>query len=81
MTKFFRYFSLILGLLFTLQTTNAADTLDSVGYPIMYVRGINISSWAPKDSHKFTRSGNTYSLHLDALSGHFKISGDSWEYN
>lgn len=81
MTKFYRYFSLILGLLFTLQTTNAADSLDSEGYPIMYVRGTNTNSWAALDRYKFTRTGNTYSIHLDALSGNFKISGDTWEYN
>lgn len=81
MAKFYRLFSILLGIMFAVQTASAADTLDDEGYPIMYVRGTSTDGWSALDSYKFTRSGNIYSIHLDALNGNFKISGDTWEYN
>lgn len=58
----------------------AEDTLDSEGYPIMYVRG-TFSGWSPTEAARLTRDGNTYSITMQHLDGEFKIAGDTWQYN
>lgn len=59
----------------------ATDILDDEGYPVMYIRGEQTSDWAVSEDYRFTREGASYSIHLDALDGMFKISGTEWEYN
>ncbi|MDE6345507.1 MAG: CotH kinase family protein [Muribaculaceae bacterium] len=81
MTKIHRYISLILGILFACQTVNATDSLDGDGYPVMYVRGFQTNNWSVLEDYRFTREGDNYTLHLEQLSGEFKISGDDWQYN
>lgn len=80
MTRFYFCVAMMMGILFGVQTISA-DTLDSEGYPIMYVRGAETNNWDALDAYKFSRSGDTYTLHLDALNGEFKISGDGWLLN
>lgn len=59
----------------------AADRLDGDGYPEMYLRGqFDNNRWECHDEYKFTRTGDTYSLHLDALDGQFKIAGTEWNH-
>jgi len=58
---------------------NAVNT-DTEGYPMMYLRGEQISSpWSADDSYRFTRSGEVYTIHVDRLDGEFKISDSGWE--
>lgn len=60
---------------------NAVNT-DTEGYPMMYLRGEQISSpWSADDSYRFTRSGEVYTIHVDRLDGEFKISDSGWELN
>lgn len=58
-----------------------ADTLDSEGYPVMYVRGDMTNGWSARNEFKFTRTGDTYTIKLQSLDGLFKVAGDQWEYN
>lgn len=60
---------------------HGADAVDAEGYTEMYLRGDCSGSWEVNDAYKFSRSGDTYSLHLDALDGAFKISGTEWQLN
>ncbi|MDE6321592.1 MAG: CotH kinase family protein [Muribaculaceae bacterium] len=57
-----------------------ADTMDDEGYPVLYVLGTD-NRWSPRDDHRFTRSGNEYSITLNSLDGEFKIGSDQWHYN
>lgn len=58
----------------------ADDAMDAEGYPVMYVRG-NDTGWGVQDDHKFTRTGDEYTITLSSLNGEFKISGSEWQYN
>ena len=58
----------------------ASDTLDSEGFPVMYLRG-QFNGWSAEETHRFDRSGDTYSITVNSLAGEFKISGDNWQYN
>lgn len=61
-----------------------AATTDGEGYPLMYLRGAKIGpegQWAAVDDYKFSREGDTYTLHVDRLEGEFKISNDDWTDN
>lgn len=80
MTKVRHFFLLMACMLFAMPSINAGDILDNEGYPVMYIRG-TLTDWAVADEYKFTREGDTYSIHLDALDGEFKISGTEWNYN
>lgn len=80
MTKIHSYFLLAASLLAAMPAT-AADTLDSDGFPVMYIRGDQTNSWSVQEQYKFTREGDSYSIHLDKLNGQFKISGTDWQYN
>lgn len=61
---------------------SAADySLDSEGYPVMYVRGSMTNGWAAQDAYRFARTGDNYSLTLPSLDGQFKISADEWTLN
>lgn len=80
MTKARLFFLLMACMLFAMPAINAQDVLDSEGYPEMYIRG-TLTGWAVDDEYKFTRDGRSYSIHLDALDGEFKISGTEWNYN
>lgn len=57
------------------------DTLDSDGYPVMYVRGTMTDKWSVQESFKLTRVGDVYSITLPSLDGEFKVSGDEWQFN
>lgn len=65
----------------SMQAYAAGDTLDSEGYPIMYVRGDMTNGWSAQNQFKLTRDGDTYSISLSSLNGLFKVSGDKWQYN
>ncbi len=81
MTKTFRYIIFLIATFIASPAMYAADTLDSDGYPVMYVRGHSTNNWSALDEYKFSRDGDVYTIHLDALDGEFKISGDNWQYN
>lgn len=52
---------------------------DSEGYPVMYLRGdMKGLGWGYADWTRFSREGEQYTLHLDELSGEFKISDTDW---
>ena len=48
-----------------------------VEYPTLYIRGNN-TNWEARDSHKFTREGDVYTLTLPSLDGEFKIADANW---
>mgnify|MGYP000755209446 FL=1 len=54
----------------------ALDNVDADGMPIIYLRGGDIGEtpWACSESLRFERNGQNYSLHVDRLSGEFKIA-------
>ncbi|MBD5257661.1 MAG: hypothetical protein HDS52_03085 [Barnesiella sp.] len=81
MTKFYIFVSLLLGFIAGIPSVNAQDTTDADGYPVMYLRGEMTNGWDALDSYRFSRDGDNYTLHLDNLSGQFKVSSDSWGYN
>lgn len=81
MTRLFYCISLILGILMAVPTVNAQNATDGDGYPTMYVRGDQTGDWSVNDDYRFSREGDTYTLHLDVLDGHFKISNADWTYN
>ncbi len=57
----------------------AAETVDSEGYPVMYLRGsMTGTGWNTLEEFRFSRTGKTYTLHLDALDGQFKIADEEW---
>ncbi len=77
----FRLMMLVLGILATAPTMKALDdAMDSEGYPVLYILGED-TGWGPRDDHKFTRSGDEYSITLSSLNGQFKIGSDLWHYN
>lgn len=78
MTRLFYCISLILGILMAVPTVNAQNATDGDGYPTMYVRGDQTGDWSVNEDYRFSREGDTYTLHLDALDGHFKISNADW---
>lgn len=69
------------GLLLSCGAAWATDTLDSEGYPVMYVRGTMTDKWSAQEAFKLTRVGDVYSITLPALDGEFKVSGDDWQFN
>lgn len=81
MTRFFYCISLILGILMAVPTVNAQNATDDDSYPTMYIRGTQTGDWSVNDDYRFSREGDTYTLHLDALDGHFKISNADWTCN
>ena len=65
------------------MTMHAAET-DGEGYPVMYLTGDFIQDqWSFSSDYKFTREGETYTLHVDNLpaSKQFKITNDDWTLN
>lgn len=67
--------------LMTVLASGAVNT-DAEGYPVMYLRGQQISSpWSADDHYRFTRSGEVYTIHVDRLDGEFKISDSDWQLN
>lgn len=58
----------------------AVPTHDSEGMPIFYIYGQS-TGWQANDAYRFTRTGNTYSLHVAELDGDFKITIDKWAIN
>lgn len=74
--KFLKYTALAAALLSSAPTWAVND---SEGYPIMYLKGDMTDNWSAKDDYKFTRSGNTYTLHLSSLNGTFKVSDAEWK--
>lgn len=81
MTGFFRYLLLAAGVLFVVQSVNAQGTATPEDYPEMYIRGTQTGDWSARDEYRFNREGNSYSIHLDRLSGEFKISNADWTCN
>ena len=53
----------------------ALDNVDADGMPVIYLRGGDIGEvpWGCSESLRFERNGQNYSLHVDRLSGEFKI--------
>ena len=66
---------------FCCTTALADDRRDGDGYLEMYLRGDMTDSWSCRDAYRFSRQGDTYTLHLDRLDGEFKISGTDWNFN
>lgn len=60
--------------------TAHADTMDTDGYPVMYLRG-ELNGWGATNEHRMTRQGNHYSITLESLDGLFKVSSDQWKFN
>lgn len=76
--------SLLIALCCTMPVWAADDERDSEGQVVFYLRGEHIGGgWnSCESSHRFSREGNVYTLHLDALtSGEFKIGSTEWNYN
>ncbi|MDE6311433.1 MAG: CotH kinase family protein [Muribaculaceae bacterium] len=56
-----------------------AETVDSQGYPVMYLRGSMTGGvWDAREAFRFTRTDKQYTLHLDELDGQFKIADEEW---
>lgn len=58
-------------------------SVDSEGMPIVYLRGdFNSTDWQVQDKYRFSRSGNLYTLTIDASNAigacKFKIADDEW---
>ncbi len=59
------------GCLFGLTNLSAATDA--------YLRGaFTNDDWAVHEEYRFSRDGNTYTLHIDNLNGEFKIAGSDW---
>lgn len=72
-------FSFILAAASCLSGFSAYAAEDSDGFPILYVRGEQTGqAWDINEDYRFNRSGNTYTIHLDALNGGFKIADADW---
>ena len=62
-----------------LCAVKASAAVDDEGMPVFYIRGSQTGSqWNVNEAYRFSRQGNSYSIHLDALDGGFKIADDSW---
>lgn len=48
--------------------------------PDFYLRG-DLNNWGSPADRQFIRTGDTYSLHVDALDGKFKIANADWSVN
>lgn len=79
---------LFLGLIAFLGCANTlwGATTDSEGMPVVYLRGeFGYSNWAADNDYKFTRDGDTYTLHINALNpvpeGKFKIADEDWNFD
>lgn len=59
----------------------AADTLDTEGYPVFYLRGTMTSGWSCQDHYRFSRTGDKFTITVSELNGQFKIGGTEWNYN
>lgn len=81
MRRLYAFISLFIAAISGVCGFTASAAVDSEGYPIFYLRGLEIGEWAASDAYLFTRTGSTYSIHLDALNGEFKIGDESWVYN
>ena len=76
-----KYYLLILlfSIVGSLCVFDAHAAEDAEGFPIFYLRGSQTGqSWDADEDYRFSRSGNSYALHLDALDGDFKIADASW---
>ncbi|MDO4319623.1 MAG: CotH kinase family protein [Bacteroidales bacterium] len=73
---------LLSALLMAGTATASATTFDADGYPELYLRGeMDGSGWSVQDKFRLNRQGDIYTIHLDKLSGEFKISDDDWTIN
>lgn len=61
-------------LIFAVAAASGAVAQD---LPDLYLRGA-VNSWSAVDDYKFTRAGNTYTLHLNHFEGNFKIAEAEW---
>lgn len=58
-----------------------AGSVDNEGYPLFYIRGdFDGCSWTT-NNFPFTRTGDSYTIHLSNLDGRFKITNDDWTIN
>lgn len=79
MRKLYAFISLLLAATSGAGGFTASAAVDSEGYPILYIRGDQTgNAWAVNEDYLLTRIGSTYSIHLDALNGGFKIGDDKW---
>ena len=79
MRKLYAFISLLLAATSGAGGFTASAVVDSEGYPILYIRGDQTgNAWAVNEDYLLTRTGSTYSIHLDALNGGFKIGDDKW---
>ena len=73
MRKLYAFISLLLAATSGAGGFTASAVVDSEGYPILYIRGDQTgNAWAVNEDYLLTRTGSTYSIHLDALNGGFK---------
>lgn len=79
-----KFLLLCIGTIMSSASLCAAN--DSDGMPIFYLRGnFQGTNWEPKDSYRFSRSGNDYSLTINQRNAidesEFKIAVDDWTLN
>ena len=76
--------TLIIGAAMVAGATAMAQTTDSQGYPLVYLRGdFNSTGWGPSSDYRFSRSGDVYTITLDESTAlpagsKFKIGDDEW---
>lgn len=79
MFKALRYVALGAMALGCVAAKGEDANVDADGMPIVYLRGDQTGNgWAVNPQYRFTRTGNTYTLHVDALDGEFKFATDNW---
>lgn len=79
MLKVSRLVCLFFAALSGISGFTAKAAVDGDGYPIFYVKGqMTGPQWDVNEDYRFTRSGSTYSIHLDELNGQFKIADAEW---
>lgn len=68
----------------SLSASADSATLDSDGYPMVYLRGgFNNTGWRADNAYKFSRSGDVYTLVINSSNAigecEFKIADDQWD--
>lgn len=58
-----------------------APTLLADDFPDLYLKGSDYGGWGTNETFRMSRRGDLYTIHVDNLSGEFKISDDSWNIN
>lgn len=74
-------FALIMGISTIPLSTLQAQEVDNENFPVMYLRGSNYGEWGAFDAYRLHRENNVYSIHMETLSGEFKLSNTDWTFN